>query len=590
VSTGAALHSGAELLPLLTALALVCAAGAAAWRLARFGAREPSLWLQPLAAALLYLSLFPPMLRLRDDTLTVLTPGAPAAAPRGLPVVALPGAPVLARAESVPDLATALREYPGVRHLLVRGAGLSLRDREAVADRDLGFEPAAARGFVALDWPSQVPLGREWQVAGRALPPARRAELRDPAGVLVDAVDLDAEGRFVLAAPARGPGPVRFQLQLLGEQRALVDRASIPLVVTTGSALAILVRAGAVNPELKYWRRWAADAGLQTQVTADLTNGVSLRAGDARCSDAALARADLVILDARAWLDLADDEKLSLRTAVHAGLGLLLRVETPPPPAVVADWREFGFVLTPAAARSVTLDRATGSRERTAFTLAPVAVDAPTSVVALAADDAAPVVWWHADGLGRVGLSRLVDSYRLVLLGADERYAELWGGLLGTLSRPRPVAADAPRTPRDAWVLERAVICGLGAAASVRPAADETAVPLDVGADGCAAYWPGLAGWQSLETGGNTSAFYVRAADDAVTWRATLDRRATTELMQARPPDVARAATGSAALVAGGEGAETIATARRERMSRWPWACAWLLVMAGLWWRERRLA
>jgi len=569
----------------ITALLLVSAAVSAAWRLARFGVREPALWLQPLAAALLYGSLFPPLLPLRDDALTVLSPGAPAQAPRDQPVVALPGAPRPARAVFVPDLATALREYPGARHLWVRGDGLPLRDREAVADRDLQFEPAAPRGIVALDWPAQVPLGREWQVSGRAAAPARRAELRDPGGVLVDAVDLDGEGRFVLAAPARGAGPVRFELQLLGERRALVDRASIPLVVTGGSAIEVIVHAGAINPELKYWRRWAADAGLQVLLTADLTNGVSLHAGDAHLTESQLARADLVIVDARAWADLAPAEKQALRTAVRAGLGLLLRVDTLPAPATIADWRELGFVVTPAAApRGVTLDAALGARDRAAFTLAPVAVDAPTSVVALAADDASPVVWWHDEGRGRIGSSRLVDSYRLVLLGADERYSALWAGLLGTLSRPRPPPADGPRVPRDAWLRERVVLCGLGAAANVRPAADDTAVPLAVGADGCAAYWPALAGWQSLESAGRASEFYVRAADDAVTWRASLDRFATTELAQAVSPGGA-----SARLVARGHEAAPAASPHGEQMPRWPWFCAWLLVMTLCWWRERRI-
>jgi len=581
--------ANAELLAPITALVLACAALTAAWRLARCGPREPAIWLQPVAAALLYCSLFPPILPLRDDALTVLTPGAPAEAPRGRPVVALPGAPKPPRAVFVPDLATALREYPGVLHLLVRGDGLSLRDREAVADRDLQFEPTAPRGIVALDWPSQVPLGHEWQIAGRALAPARRAELRDPAGALVDAVDLDSEGRFMLAAPARGAGPARFELQVLGERRALVDRAAIPLVVTGGGALKLLVRAGAINPELKYWRRWAADAGLQVQLAADLTSGVSLHAGDARLSDSELASVDLVLLDARAWLDLAPAEKQALQIAVRAGLGLLLRVDVAPAPATLAEWRDFGFVVTPAAApRSVTLDRALGSRDRTAFTLAPVEVEAPGSVVALAADDGAGVIWWRSQGQGRIGLSRLVDSYRLLLLGADERYAALWAGLLGTLSRPRAPPMEGLRVPRDAWSGERVVFCGLGAAASVRPAADDTAIPLAVGADGCAAYWPALPGWQRLESAGNASVFYVRAADDATTWRMTLARQATTELAR-MSRDAATAAPRAAAPAAPRAGAATVAPAHGERMSRWPWAAAWLLVMTLSWWRERRI-
>jgi len=582
--------ASAALLAPITALVLACAALAAIWRFARFGPREPAVWLQPLAAALLYGMLFPPAIPLRDDALTVLTPGASGDAPQGRPVVALPGAPLPPRAVLVPDLATALREHPGARQLLVRGTGLSLRDREAVGDRDLQFEPAAPRGIVALDWPAQVPLGRAWKLTGRALSPARRAELRDPAGALVDAVDLDREGGFVLAAPARGAGPVRFELQMLGAQRALVDRVSIPLVVTRGATLRLLVRAGAINPELKYWRRWAADAGLEVQLTADLTSGVSLHVGDARLSDSELASADLVMIDARAWPDLAPPEKLALQAAVRAGLGLLLRVDTPPAPATLAEWRDLGFAVTSVAApRSVTLDRALAARDRTGFTLAPVEVEAQGSVVTLAADDGAPVIWWRSEGQGRIGLSRLVDSYRLLLLGADERYAALWAGLLGALSRPRAPLPDGPQIPRDAWVRERVVFCGLGAAASVRAEAADTAFPLAVGGDGCAAYWPAFSGWQRLESAGNPTVFYVRAADDAITWRATLARQATMELARVAR-DAAPAASTPAASPGRLESVAKAAPAHSERLSRWPWAAAWLLVMTIAWWRERRIA
>jgi hypothetical protein len=579
--------------PLWVAGILTVAAGIAIGRKLRRGPRDLALWLQVPAAVLLYLGLFPPHVSLRADTLTVLV-GAdrPGPLPHNALVVALPGATAPPLGESAPDLATALRKHAGVSRLAIFGEGLSARDREAVADRELSFQPAPARGLVELRAPDTVPLGRQWALSGRAASGAggassstareagsrtRRVELRDPSGALVDAVDVDAAGRFALSAAARGVGAVRFELRLLGADRSVVDTISIPLIILGGTPLAVVVRYGDINPELKYWRRWANDAGLTVGVTAGVTDGVSIQAGDARLTAESLARADVVMIDARGWAALDATEKAALLAAIDQGLGLLLRADSTLTPGTIADWHDLGFAVSSAGTpSSVTLDRKLGLHERAPFTAAAVTVDAPTGTVAVQADDGTPLAWWRGRGRGRVALWRLEDSYRLVLLGDQERYASLWASTLESLARPRAPKAPGPQLPNAAWVQERAVLCGLGTAAHVLPPGDGPAIALTVNATGCAAFWPATPGWHRLETGGNVWPFYVRAANDGTTWRAALDATATAAM--------ATAATDRAA-PAGQVSADPARL--HTAMARWPWLLAALVVTSVSWWWER---
>lgn len=568
----------------VAALCIVAAAGIAVLRAVRNRPRPASVWLQLPAAALLYVALFPPTVGVRGDALTVVTPGATARqlrdAPTDSPIIALPGASVAAQVQAIPDLATALRAYPAVNALRVIGAGLAARDRPAAAGLEVTFDQSPPWGFQEVRSPAQTPLGRQWIVSGRVASPARRVELRDPSGTVVDGIDVDAAGSFRLSAPASGAGMVRFELRAYAAKQDLVDRLTVPIVIVGGEPLRVLVRYGQLNPELKYWRRWARDAGFALAAAVSLTQGVFQREGDASLSEAALAQTDLAVVDARGWALLSAAEKSALGAAVDRGLGLLLRVDEPLPPAIAAEWQALGFALsadaTPdgagAASAAVTLDRLTGLHDRTPFTIAPIAVDAGTQVL-LRADDGRPLAWWRPKGDGRIALWRLTDSYRLVLLGEPQRYAVLWAGPLGFLTRPRAPPPPAPQLPRVAWVDERAVLCGLGDAAGVRKPGDARSVRLIIDRDGCAAYWPVIDGWHRLETRGLESPFYVRAADDGRSWRDAINRRATEALSNAHSD---------------GTGSAPPHPSLRAPRPRWPWFAAWLCVTALIWWQERR--
>ncbi|WP_439638458.1 hypothetical protein [Nevskia sp.] len=549
------------------------------WHYRRLPWRDPRRWLPLPMALLLAASLAPPSLPVEVGTLTVLTPGATAAQQRGLPwlapLVALPGAAAPARAEWVPDLASALRRHPDSRRLRVIGHGLPPRDLDAARALPLQFEAAPEAGIVALEVPDRVPVGTRPVIRGRVAGPVVRVALHEPGGAQVDVATVDGQGAFSVSALARAVATVPFELRAFDAGDRLVDHAAVPLRIEPGERLSLAYRAATPDADAKYLRRWAQDAGLEVRYRAGLSEGVALNAdglapAEVALTAASLARLDLLVIDERAWAALAAGERTALLAAVDGGLGLLLKLTGPLPPEVAADWAALGFPTTPLdLPPTVTLDDRLAMRERHDFTAAPVTLaDSAALTPLLRADDGRLLAAWTPRGAGRIALWIWLDSYRLVLGGDAARHGGLWSAALGALARPRPAAAAGPQLPASGWVGERAVICGLGAAAALQ-GPDGSRTPLQVAADRCAAVWPGTSGWQQLDSGGATQPWYVRAADDAAGLRAARDRTATGQLPAVPAGDAA-------------------AVRVWRPLPRLPFWLGWLLLASLVWWRERR--
>lgn len=416
-------------------------------------------------------------------------------------------------------------------------------------------------------------LGQQWTLSGTVATPGARVELHDPSGAVVDKVLPDAQGRFRASASASGEGPARFELHLIKAGQA-EQITSVPLLVHGGTHLSLLSFEGAPGAEGKYWQRWAADAGLDLAVTTGLTQNVAVHQGQVELTPQRLAAADLVMIDARAWDLLAPAQKAALRSAVEQGLGLLLRADVPLGDATAADWAGLGYKVAAGAAprdvpRDVVLDHSLGLHDRQTFTEAPVSVEAIDASAVLSADDGEVLAWQRTLGRGRVGLLRLVDSYRLQLIGEPARYGTLWAGLLSAVARPHAPPSPGPELPPQSWAGERAVLCGLGDAAAVRAPGVSEPVALSIDADGCAAYWPAQSGWQVLQSAGASWPFYVRAADDGAALRSARDQLATQLLAQKVLPELPAAAP------------------HRVPLPRWPFLLAWLALALATWWAER---
>lgn len=480
--------------------ALLALAVALAWARLLLGRRVRGVRLamllaaQPVLAGLLYLALFPPPVRgAGAAVLTVATSGAGAGAD-----VALPEAPALGGVPRVPDLATALRRFPATRTVRVLGEGLEARDREAVRGLGVAFDPPPPRrGLVALVPPSRVAPGAAFRVGGEA-----------------------ADGR-------------------------VAESIAVPVTTAAAAPLRVLFLAGAPGPEVKYWRRWAADAGLDASVGMGAGAGIELGDRVPALTPATLARVDVLVVDERRWAAIGGARGAVLG-AVRGGMGLVLRVTGPVgvrvPGAPLVGRRgakPVRFAGLPALTRWDAL--------------------APGAVTALRDEGGAPLFGWRAAGRGRIGVWTLGDAAGLVTAGFGDRYGAMWGEALAAVARPG--AGGGARVSDWPVVGERMRVCG--AEAVTAPDGARTAL-LAMPGPRCAGYWPRLPGWH---VAGGTP-FHVAEAAAIAGLRAEARRAATL------------------ALVGPGE-ARGAAVPPREGNS-WPWFAAFLAVAGGLWWFERR--
>ena len=515
------------------------------------------LLLQPLCATLLFLTLYPPPVAGGSASLRIATAGAPRLAARqGGGLVALPEAGTVQGAETAPDLATALRRHPGARQVSILGEGLPPRDIDAARGVQVSYDPPAPpTGLVSLTPPPAAAPGEAFTVGGQiaGLPGASIA-LIDPAGRITDSGVPDRQGRFRLTGTARAAGNSLFTLRIMSGKH-LATQAAVPLTVRDVKPPRLLLLAGAPGPEVKYLRRWATDAGF-----------------------------DAVLLDDRSWAGLGG-QRNALLAAVRDGLGLILRAGGPLDGTTRAQWRGLGFALSgnnvaaplalpkPAAAAVARTRQGIASADVPDDMRLPADFIPDVSRLALspAGDQAVtllrdasgtPIAAWRAAGLGRVALFTGLDSYALTLTGHGALYDDWWRALLRAVVRPAPGSASLPGI---SWAGERLILCGIGRDAQVERPDGAGAALQQVGA--CAAFWPATAGWHRLHDKDAVTPFYVQPADALPAMRAARNRDATLMLRSTAPRD-------------GGFPLPTPGPA-------WPFALAWLIASALLWWFER---
>ncbi|WP_425609656.1 carboxypeptidase regulatory-like domain-containing protein [Xanthomonas arboricola] len=578
-------------LPWLVGSALLLLVMLSWFRLLRAHARQPRarLWLllaaQPLLAGLLYPVLLPPPRTGSTSELHVATAGTQAdqVRPTAAPWVALPEAPTLPGVARVPDLATALRRAPGTTALVVHGSGLPARDRDGLrVPVRLALAPVPT-GLVAVSTPPPVAPGERIAISARVQGlPGARVELLDPAGQVVDTATADAAGQVQLRGLARAPGQLLFALRLRDGAGAERSRVPLPVLITAVPSARVLLLAGAPQPELKYLRRWASDAGMQ--VRSQIAVGPGVQLGEGAALDAAsLDALDLLVIDQRRLVALGNAQRQGVRAAIGRGLGVLVRTDGPLDAAVRAALGELGLAVTGGstsaavpAPRSLASPGASDAAAAPADaaplpplqrrTLQPQQADA---VIAARADDGSALGWWRPQGRGRIGIGLIEDSFALVLAGRSDLHAALWAQLVSAVAR---AGGSAPAAVQTGWSQHRMTLCGVAAdAAVIGPTGASQALLIDPasGARACAAYWPTTAGWHRLQTGTEQRWLYVRAPGDAPALHTQQIRDAT----------VAMAAIDTPASV----GAPTA-----QPGARWPWLLAWLTLAAALWWLERR--
>lgn len=574
-------------LSLIVATVLIIATLGGIVRLVRWYVRAPVvarapgrlaalLGLSLAASACLYLTLFPPRLTALPGTLVVATRGAKSVeAQAGDRVVALPEAEV-SGVQRVPDLATALRLYPDTTRLMIVGEGLKPRDLPATEGRSLAFAPAALpRGITGLYLPERVAPGARFEI-GVSVNGVHDGvvDLLDPAGGVVDTRGVDASGQVNLSGVAKTPGPVGFTVRVReGASKQVIEAAEAPVWVDDTLSARVRLMAGAPGPEVKYLRRWAADAGVDMQ--AELPLGGGIEAGDAPpLTPAVLAQTDLLVIDERGWDGLGDSGRSRVVAAVRAGMGLLLRPGTSPSAVTRAQWAALGLRVSGSGeAQAAGLPSADKAKPLTVTRL-DLRLEGSDAVPFMSDDKGRLVGLWRAEGRGRIGLWTVTDSFGLSLSGHGGEYGDIWSGWFSRLSR-RP-QGTLPQVSGTARVNERLSLCGLNAAAEwLDPDGGQARLIVDpsTGERHCAAVWPSKAGWHLLRTQDQGIVpVFVRAAEALPGGRAAEARQAT----------LARVSDGP-----GRAHAQVVISAPDRRGSPWPWFAGWLVLSGLLWALER---
>ncbi|WP_311268127.1 carboxypeptidase regulatory-like domain-containing protein [Sphingobium sp. WCS2017Hpa-17] len=539
------------------------------------------LLLQPIAAGLLYMALFPPDAADGVSSLRIATANTSrlSAAASGSPLILLPEAHAISGGEAVPDLATALRRHPGVTSLTIVGDGLGPRDIDAARGLAVHFDPPPLHpGIRHLAPPPVVAPGARFTV-GVTLAglPNATTELVDPAGRVTDSGTPDKNGHVLLAGTARAAGTTAFTLRVRRDKR-LIEQADVPVWVADNARPKLLILAGAPGAEVKTLRRWAIDAGYD--VTTQMSAGGGIALGDAPVAlDAAsLRRFDAAIVDDRSW----SGARGVLLAGARGGMGLVLRPGGPIDGATRSQWQALGFSFSgpggvaPLALPKVDAEAVASTRQGIGSEEVPVDIattddylpDISRLGLTPGGYDAVPLLRdaggatlgaWRALGAGRVALFTGIDSYGLTLTGRRDLYGDWWSALLDTVARPVPGSRVLTDT---GWVGERMTLCGLTGKAQV----DGRVRVLPV--NGCGGYWPTQAGWHMLRSKDAASAFYVQPADALPTMRAARDRQAMALLSAAEVQQASAALPGQSG-------------------TPWIWWLGWLGVSALLWWLER---
>ena len=347
--------------------------------------------LQIISAILLYFVLFPPPTFTSAERLVILTANANTNALKiAGRLLALPEAPQMANAEPVPDLASALRRYPGLNSLQIVGEGLRARDQDAARGLSIGFMPSPLpRGLVELNLPHSVSSGARWTVQGRINQISNaRVELLDPGNTVVAITVIDTEGNFALTDTASSPGLAMYQLRILDDRKKVLESIKLPINVVQEPALKVLSLSGGPNPELKYLRRWAVDAGVGLESQINLSPGMQMNNAAITINATSLREVDLLMLDERAWSTMNRNSKQAIIDALHSGMGLLLRITGPLTGADRNELRTLGFSVNDATImQGVRLNSGDDKKAQAMLTRRPLRVSS-TDAVTLLQDDA----------------------------------------------------------------------------------------------------------------------------------------------------------------------------------------------------------
>jgi len=427
------------------------------------------------------------------------------------------------------DIAQLQLREPALASIDVRGFGLSdTQWQNLPSDIRIDFKAPSINGFTRMHWTRTMVAGETLRIGGRYSNQADKTiltlRLLNPAGSMVDETRSRNEAYFSLSARPRARGNLVYTLQAWSGETLLSEQAVTTSVGTT-AAINIMVEQSAPSFETRQLRNYAAGNGAKVLINTQISRGKSISQSANLPDDAeitfspqSLAVQDLLIMDGRALVLLADQQRQWLADAAADGLGLLVLADT----SLLEEFEKlnngilagFDLASNPDAQVEIVprLLSNPASDWQQALPVAAMQLQATNADILIDDGLSRALVLNKSMGLGYVAISLITQSHRWLTAGNRDLWSDYWAGLIAAIARPRSKSYLLPQAGHVYLrVSERAPVCALSTGENlivtiIPTATDSMQRPFDIplSADTlgsprqCGWFWPQHSGWHQL--------------------------------------------------------------------------------------------
>ena len=428
------------------------------------------------------------------------------------------------------DIAQLPLQEPALAHIDVRGFGLNQSQWLSLpGDIRIDFTAPAINGFTNMHWPRALVAGETLFIGGRytnqAVDGVITLRLLNPAGAAVDETRVRNEDYFSLSARPRAGGNLIYKLQAWSGESLLHEQV-VPISAGTATAINIMVEQSAPSFETRQLKNYATGNGARVLINSQISQGKSISQATNLPDDAeitfspqTLSRQDVLIMDGRAFVLLAEQQQTWLAEAVAAGLGVLIFADSSLLEASgeLQDSLLAGFALTLNQDAQTELIPRLMSNPASGWQhplpVAPMQLEAPAADLLIDDGHGRALVLNKSFGLGHVAVSLINQSHRWLTAGNRDHWSDYWAALIAAVGRPR---SDSYLLPQSDDVFtrsaERALVCAMSDDESLlatviaidstttQPGFDISLTPDKLGSPRrCGWFWPQSDGWHQVQ-------------------------------------------------------------------------------------------
>ncbi len=437
---------------------------------------------------------------------------------------------------SLPDSLLNLKE------LYVMGEGVQAFDLWQLQRLPVTFVPGSMpRGIVKLQHPREGIPGDILRVDGIYNRPVKnnRLVLSGPGGVNLDSLVLgkEKEQAFQLSTELKASGNYLFSIAEKDSSGKELSKELLPVSIKPVNKLKIWIMNGFPTFETRYLKNYLAESGHQLMVRSQVsrnrfkTEYLNMEAGASFAfTTKNLDQFDLLIIDAEAYRKLSGPFRTTLEKAIReGGLGVFIQSDQ----LYLKSTGNLGdFLMSSDNTVSVTLKGWPGVKvEKWPFIL-----KEEFGLQTQQASAEGILTGYKRMGKGRLGLTVLQNTYRLLLDGHQNQFRKIWADILSVISRRADPSAEWDALTKHVYKdepfhfevrkeLKRPEV--IHKDSFVVPLASKIDLPY---------VWEGITfpreiGWSKMEISGDSTSSYPFYVMDSTQWRslrtiATMDANA----------------------------------------------------------------